>query len=194
MTKINHFSPAFEEGHFNGLVDEGEYLRQSSLYKQILPRTRCWLKKPRNQRNLWLINDLRLRSLTYEIINLFLHWSIRKNEPKTNPNEPKTNPILANKTPIRTQFKPKQTQSQPVQLGERATEREPDLCLSYLFDLQICPNGAQYSEIHDLIASSVMKRNYRCRRICTISHRFVELKGINHENQRSYQNFNCSDY
>ncbi len=39
-------------------------------------------------------------------------WSIRKNEPKTNPNEPKTNPILANKTPIRTQFKPKQTQFQ----------------------------------------------------------------------------------
>jgi hypothetical protein len=37
-------------------------------------------------------------------------WSIRKNEPKTNPIEPKTNPILANKTPIRTQFKPKQTQ------------------------------------------------------------------------------------
>jgi len=37
-------------------------------------------------------------------------WSIRKNEPKTNPNEPKTNPILANKTTIRTQFKPKQTQ------------------------------------------------------------------------------------
>jgi hypothetical protein len=37
-------------------------------------------------------------------------WSIRKNEPKTNPNEPKTNPILADKTPIRTQFKPKQTQ------------------------------------------------------------------------------------
>jgi hypothetical protein len=33
-------------------------------------------------------------------------WSIRKNEPKTNPNEPKTNPILANKTPIRTQFEP----------------------------------------------------------------------------------------
>jgi len=33
-------------------------------------------------------------------------WSIRKNEPKTNPIEPKTNPILANKTPIRTQFKP----------------------------------------------------------------------------------------
>ncbi|NIP27475.1 MAG: hypothetical protein GWN67_17375 [Phycisphaerae bacterium] len=40
-------------------------------------------------------------------------WSIRKNEPKTNPNEPKTNPILANKTPERTQFKPKQTQFKP---------------------------------------------------------------------------------
>ena len=38
-------------------------------------------------------------------------WSIRKNEPKTNPNEPKTNPILANKTPIRTQTNPKRTQS-----------------------------------------------------------------------------------
>ncbi|MHC4112500.1 MAG: hypothetical protein ACYSUY_15625, partial [Planctomycetota bacterium] len=37
-------------------------------------------------------------------------WSIRKNEPKTNPNEPKTNPILANKMPKQTQFKPKQTQ------------------------------------------------------------------------------------
>ena len=38
MTKINRFSPAFGKGHFYGLVDEGEYLRQSSLYKQILPR------------------------------------------------------------------------------------------------------------------------------------------------------------
>jgi len=38
MTKNNRFWPAFKEGHFNGLVDEGEYLRQSLLYKQILPR------------------------------------------------------------------------------------------------------------------------------------------------------------
>jgi hypothetical protein len=76
-----------------------------------------WLKNPRNQRNLRLINDLRVRKFTYEIINLFMQnepkfpksqmnitvymkrdydkmdtWSIRKNEPKTNPNEPKTNP------------------------------------------------------------------------------------------------------
>jgi hypothetical protein len=82
-------------------------------------------------RNLLLINDLRLRKITYEKIKLFLQnepnfrkrqidvssfitkeyeqmdtWSIRKNEPKTNPNEPKTNPILANKTPIRTQNEP----------------------------------------------------------------------------------------
>ena len=44
-------------------------------------------------------------------------WSIRKNEPKTNPNEPKTNPILVEKTPLRTQFKantkPKRIQFKP---------------------------------------------------------------------------------
>jgi hypothetical protein len=76
-----------------------------------------------------------VRKITYEIITLFLQnepnlkkvklsvtieikknydqmdtWSIRKNEPKTNPNEPKTNPISADKTPERTQFKPKRTQ------------------------------------------------------------------------------------
>jgi len=44
MANKTHFSPASEEGHFYGLVDEGKYLRQSSLYKQILPRTRCRLK------------------------------------------------------------------------------------------------------------------------------------------------------
>ena len=38
-------------------------------------------------------------------------WSIRKNEPKTNPNEPKTNPIKANILPKQSQFKPNQTQS-----------------------------------------------------------------------------------
>jgi len=147
MTENNRFSPASEKGHFDGLVDEGKYLRQSSLYKQIMPRTQSrpktstisvnpvilsissscpscasWLQKPFNQRNLCpryprLINDLRLRKITYEKINLFLQnepnfrksqvnvsdllkrnydqldtWSIRKNEPKTNPNEPKTNP------------------------------------------------------------------------------------------------------
>jgi len=150
-------------------VDDGRYLRQSSLYKQILPRTPSRQIRPLptyqvgprnlrnlcpryprlknsclgafvainpfNQRNPRLINDLRLRKITYEIINLFLQnepnfrksqvnisdymtrdyeqmdtWSSGKNEPKTNPNEPKTNPIVANKTPIRTQFKPKQTQ------------------------------------------------------------------------------------
>jgi hypothetical protein len=92
---------------------------------------------PRNQCNPRLINDLRLRKITYEKITLFLQnepnfqksqinassyitreyeqmdtWSIRKNEPKTNPNEPKTNPILADKTPIQTQTNPNQTQFQ----------------------------------------------------------------------------------
>jgi len=39
MVKKALISLAFEKGHFNGLVDEGKYLRQSLLYKQILPRT-----------------------------------------------------------------------------------------------------------------------------------------------------------
>jgi hypothetical protein len=156
MTKNNRFSPAFEEGHFDGLVDDGEYLRQSSLYKQILPRTRCrlislcplwlfslficafcaflWLKNPfnqRNPRNPRLINDLRLRILTYEIINLFLQNEPNfrksqmnistfitksyeqltmnnelKNKPKTNPNEPKTNPIHRSVAPGQAGSKP----------------------------------------------------------------------------------------
>jgi len=95
------------------------------------PSCASWLKNPFTQCNLRLINDLRLRKITYEKINLFLQnepnfrksqinassyitkeydkmdtWSIRKNEPKTNPNEPKTNPIKANKMPKRTQYEP----------------------------------------------------------------------------------------
>ncbi len=81
------------------------------------------------------VSNYELRILTYEIINLFLQnepnfrksqvnvsdlltmeyeqmdtWSIRKNEPKTNPNEPNSKPISANEMPKRTQYKPKQTQ------------------------------------------------------------------------------------
>jgi len=44
MTKNKRFSPASEKGHFDGLVDEGKYLQQSSLYKQILQRTQRRLK------------------------------------------------------------------------------------------------------------------------------------------------------
>jgi len=98
---------------------------------KVGPRNPCNLC-PRYPR---LINNLRLRKITYEKIKLFLQnepnfrksqinvnsyikrnydqmdtWSIRKNEPKTNPNEPKTNPILANKTTIRTQTNPIQSQ------------------------------------------------------------------------------------
>jgi hypothetical protein len=76
----------------------------------------------------------------------------------------------------------------------RAKERKLDFGLSYIFGLQIGLNGAQYSEIHNLIVWLVMKRNYRYRGIRYISQRCFKLKGRNHENQRSYQNFNCSDY
>ena len=102
------------------------------------PSCASWLQNPFNPRNPLLINDLRLRKSSYEKIQLFLQnepnfrksqmnlsnymtmnyvqmytWSIRKNEPKTNPNEPKTNPILANKATIRTQTNPKRTQFRP---------------------------------------------------------------------------------
>ena len=83
MANKTHFSPASEKGRFNGLVDEGEYLRQSSLYKQIMPRTPSRIRiicvNPVNlvkktscpyclrgekirkiSVNPWLINDLRL--------------------------------------------------------------------------------------------------------------------------------------
>jgi hypothetical protein len=137
----NHFSAAYEKGHFSGLVDEGEYLRQSSLYKQILPRTPsrpktstpsvtknlfnqrdprlnfsscfCAFLRLKNQFNLRLINDLRstkdyvrknklfiqnepkFRKVKFNITKVLTTdydqldtWSIRKNEPKTNPNDP----------------------------------------------------------------------------------------------------------
>jgi hypothetical protein len=93
----------------------------------------------------------------------------------------KTNPIKAN-------FKI------PPQRVGRTKEWELDCWLSYLFPLQIGLNGAQYSEIYNLIVWLVMKRNYRCLGIRTISHRCFELKGRNNENQRSYQNIDCSDY
>ncbi|MGB2808635.1 MAG: hypothetical protein WBC22_12900, partial [Sedimentisphaerales bacterium] len=89
------------------------------------------------QCNLRLINDLRSTKVYVRKNKLFLQnkanfqkvklnvnevltkdyvqmdtWSIRKNEPKTNPNEPKTNPIKANIMLKRSQFKPKQTQFQ----------------------------------------------------------------------------------
>ncbi len=84
--------------------------------------------------NPWLINDLRSTKDYVRNYKLFMQnkanfkkvkfdvtkvltkdydqmdtWSIRKNEPKTNPNEPKTNPILAKKTTQRTQTNPIQT-------------------------------------------------------------------------------------
>jgi hypothetical protein len=104
---------------------------------------------PRNLCNLRLINDLRLRKITYEKINLFLQnepnfrksqinassyitkeydkmdtWSIRKNEPKTNPNEPKTNPKRTQLKPIKCQNEPNtnpiQSQTKPISEAKNA--------------------------------------------------------------------------
>ncbi|MDH4238334.1 MAG: hypothetical protein OEW48_02100 [Phycisphaerae bacterium] len=84
-----------------------------------------WLK---NQCNLLLINDLRstkdyvrknklfmqnkakFRKVKLNVTKVLIRdydqmdtWSIRKNEPKTNPNEPKTNPNKPKTNPIQTQ-------------------------------------------------------------------------------------------
>jgi len=40
--KKNRFYPVSEKGRFNGLVDEGNNLRQSWLQKQVLPGTPSW--------------------------------------------------------------------------------------------------------------------------------------------------------
>ena len=163
MSKKVLILPAYEKGHFNGLMDEVKYLRQSLLYKQILPRTpsrlktsmisvnnvilsissscpscASWLQNPFNQRNLCpryprLINDLRLRKITYEKINLFLQNepNFRKSQVnitdllkrdyekwtlgqlgKTNPKRTQTNPKRTQFWPIKRQYEPN---SNPIQ-------------------------------------------------------------------------------
>jgi hypothetical protein len=102
------------------------------------------------------------------------NWAICENEPNSNPNKPNFKTLPQRVT--------------------RAKEWKLDFGLSYIFGLQIGLNGTQYSEIYNFIVWLVMKRNYRCRGICNISNRCFELKGRNNENQRSYQNINCSDY
>ncbi len=70
------------------------------------------------QIKLFMQNEPKFRKVKFNVNKVLTRdyvqldtWSIRKNEPKTNPKRTQTNPILANKTTIRTQFKPKQTQS-----------------------------------------------------------------------------------
>ena len=186
MANKTHFSPASKKGHFDGLVDEGEYLRQSSLYKQILPRpvrrsfseggTQSW---PKILYPLWLyslcssclrgekiceisvnprlINDLRLRKITYEKIKLFLQnepkfrkvklnvnkvltkdydkmdtWSIGKNEPKRTQNEPKRSQNKPNSNPIQSQYKPNtkpiQSQTNPILARHQCGGTEAKKC------------------------------------------------------------------
>jgi len=165
MDKKVHYLPAYEKGHFDGLVDEGKYLRQSLLYKQIIPRpvrrsfseggTPSRLKtsaisafsavkntclcvfcaflrliKPRNQRNLRLIKDLRLyncrdtfthvmsalqihlfmqNKAKFQKVKLNVNKALTKNYEQMDTwsirkNKPKTNPIQTQTKPKRTQF------------------------------------------------------------------------------------------
>jgi hypothetical protein len=131
MTKKKRFSPASEKGHFSYYImpsfrpQPSRYASRftryelCSLYKQILPRTpsrqtrslHTYQLGPRNLRNLWLINDLRLRILTYEIIKHF--YAKRTQFPKSQMNvsdcftmnyEQKTMNYQIKNEPKRTQF------------------------------------------------------------------------------------------
>jgi hypothetical protein len=121
--------------------------------------------------NSWLIKDLRSTKVYVRKNILFLQnepnfrksqvnltvfitrnyvqmdtWSIRKNEPKTNPIEPKTNPILDNKTPIRTQFKPKQTQFQRKTMSNltiNTRRKSRGSCVSQIQAINACDRPAE---------------------------------------------------
>ena len=105
--------------------------------------TFLWLKNPRNQRNLRLINDLRSTKVYVRKNKLFLQnepnfrksqvnvsdvltriyvqmdtWLIRKNEPKTNPIRTQTNPIKAKTKPIRTQNEANFLASQTIEFAQ----------------------------------------------------------------------------
>jgi hypothetical protein len=141
MTKNSRFSPAYEEDHFYGLVDEGEYLRQSSLYKQIMPRTQSWPKilyplwlysscssYLRGEKiseisvNPWLINDLRSTKVYVRKNKLFLQNKANFQKVKFNVNEVLTKDYVQMDTwsirktkPIQSQLKPIQSQLKPIQ-------------------------------------------------------------------------------
>jgi hypothetical protein len=98
------------------------YLSSRSVKISVNPRLINDLRSTKDyvrKNKLFMQNKANFQKVKYDVNRVLTRdydrmdtWSIRKNEPKTNPNEPKTNPIKANKMPKQTQFKPKQTQFQ----------------------------------------------------------------------------------
>ena len=135
MANKTHFSPASEKGHFNGLVVEGKYLRQSLLYKQILPRTpsrpktsiisvnpvilsnfsSClcaflWLKNPFNP---WLIKDLRSTKVYVRKNKLYMQNKANFPKSQMNVTDLPTMNYEQMDTWSRGKTKPKQSQFKP---------------------------------------------------------------------------------
>jgi len=93
-----------------------QYAIHNTQYE--IQSTKAYVRK----NNLFMQNKANFRKVKLNVTKVLINdydqidtWSIRKNEPKTNPNEPKTNPIKANKMPKQTQFKPNQTQTSQFQ-------------------------------------------------------------------------------
>jgi len=113
----------------------GRQIRSLPTYQVGLWSLPTYQIGPQNPCNPRLINDLRLRKITYEKINLFMQnepnfrksqvnlsyliiryyvqmdtWSIRKNEPKRTQNEPNFSPKNDPTNPNEPNSKPIQTQ------------------------------------------------------------------------------------
>jgi len=125
---------------------------------------------PQNLCNLQLINDLRLRNITYEIINLFLQnepnfrksqvnvtafitmnyaqmdtWSIRKNEPKTNPNEPNFKPNFPTPNSQIYPISHQRTMNKEQRTNNKQTQCSP--AISVAGQTLPCKNGPSQVEI-----------------------------------------------
>ena len=151
MINKTHFLPASEEGHFDGLVVEGKYLRQSLLYKQILPSTpsrpktsiisvnpvilsissscpscASWLQNPFNPRNPRLINDLRSTKEFVRKIHLFMQNKAKFRKVKINVNKVLTRDYVQLDTwshgKKQSQTKPNKAKTNPI-LAKKTTIR-----------------------------------------------------------------------
>jgi hypothetical protein len=145
--------------NYNQLLATGNWKLATVLSHSIrnmlydLRSTKVYVRKNK----LFLQNEPKSRKVKFNVNNVLTKdydqmdtWSIRKNEPKTNPNEPKTNPNLAQKTTQRTQTNPKQTQYKPKQTQFQSQRSEFSLLANKVnFQAQKIDGPVQISKISE---------------------------------------------